>query len=76
MDCSQSDTGSVVNVTTLVDAERWTAAQCREYLRYAPEPTHDMGRVNYFRVCELRTRVRTRLASMQLAELWPVDPRD
>lgn len=76
--CSQSDTGSVVNVTTLspgsvIDVDRWTANDCRDYLRYT-------GREYDARVspmcAALITRVRARLASLQLAELYPVDPRD
>lgn len=59
--CRDSDMSSVV------DVERWTAGECREYLRYAP--------VEYAPAA-LVSRVRTRLASLQLAELWPVDPRD
>lgn len=61
--CRDSDMSSVV------DVERWTAGECREYLRYsvgvsAPAPA------------DLVARVRARLASLQLSELWPVDPRD
>jgi len=55
-----------------IDVDRWTARECREYLRYA-------GREYASAVSAppaLVARVRERLAALQLTELWPVDPRD
>jgi hypothetical protein len=63
------------DIYTLIDASTvasWTADQCRAYLL---ETWGQCGQSQH--AARERTRhVRQRLAMLQLAELWPSDPRD
>ena len=76
-DSTQTDSNRLVKIDSnrlesCIDVDKWSAEDCRWYLRTAGV----YGQYAPAGCAVLVSRVRTRLASLQLSELWPVDPRD